>query len=338
MSLEDKLYPLVLVDDRIDYLKGLAIVGVLILHIPLARLPPEAVASVQKISRWFDWCVLAFFFASGALRGCSTRELDWMEFTRRRASRLLVPFLSLSLIYALAYQVLQEFAPLGIGHSQFPRSLGGKLYHILLCDDRMVGVQLYFLVFLFGISTVYEGVFLKKKRSLVTRLGWLCGAQAFILCWEGRSPGSIRIFGPYPEVLALGMIQYGFGFMVGRKELPRATVCWATGFFVVAGFLWWWLSASVFVLHIFVPVTLWIALTALLVRFRSRLLLFLGNESASIYAYHTPFVFAGAMELSKRVPVPIAVSIITAMTVTVCVSVLIARCVAKFSWLAPFRL
>ena len=338
MSLEDKLYPLVPVDDRINYLKGFAIAGVLILHIPLARLPPEAGVSVQKLSRWFDWCVLAFFFASGALRGYSTRELDWMEFTRRRASRLLVPFLSLSLTYALAYQVLQALVPLGIGHSQFPRSLGGKLYHILLCDDRMVGVQLYFLAFLFGISTIYEGAFLSAKRSLSSRLIWLGGVLVIISCLEARSPGSLRTFGPRAEVLVLGMIQYGLGFVVGRKEVSCTAIYWWTGLFTAVGFLWWWLSMSTFAINMVVPVMLWIAFTVLTTGFRIVPLSFLGKESASIYAYHTPFIFAGAMELSKLLFVRMTVSIIVATVITISLSVLTARFVAKMSWLAPFRL
>ena len=87
-----------------------------------------------------------------------------------------------------------------------------------------------------------------------------------------------------------------------------------------------------------VPIMLWIAFTVLRKGFCIWPLSFLGKESASIYAYHTPFIFAGAMELSKLLFVQMTVSIIVTLVMTVALSVLTARFVAKVSWLAPFKL
>jgi hypothetical protein len=103
-----------------------------------SRYSPETNEILRTLVDWVDGAVLGFFLLSGFLY---KSPLDAVAFLRRQAARLLAPFLLFSLLYAVALALLGK------------ETLESGLWATLRM--RGAGMQLYFLPFLFLVTTVY---------------------------------------------------------------------------------------------------------------------------------------------------------------------------------------
>ena len=129
-----------------DAFKFLAILGVIIAHLPPGRFSASAWSTVETWQHATAWCVLAFFAMAGVLFRQRDSGSVCLQL-RKRAVRLLLPWIAFSVLYKVAITGLAVFgvvqrAPLP------PADIPGLLRWLTIPADP----QLYFLLYLFVIQ------------------------------------------------------------------------------------------------------------------------------------------------------------------------------------------
>lgn len=131
---------------EIDALKGLAIIGVLVLHSSFeGRLGAAFIETSTLLQRLFDWSVLAFFFASGAL---FKNKENTQQQALQLSLKLGVPFVIYNLLYNLSFLLLNQT---GVIETEFEMT-GAQL---ALMPFLSPAFQLYFLPYLLLISLLF---------------------------------------------------------------------------------------------------------------------------------------------------------------------------------------
>lgn len=133
----------------IDSLKGLAIIGVVLLHMSFnSRFDLQTLQTINILQKCFGWSVVAFFFASGLTAKPTNNLSQLRHFIIIRTKRLLIPYLVFCVSYKIIFQVL---AYLGSTPSTaLPISALG----ILRFFTAPIGPQFYFLPYLLLVSTL----------------------------------------------------------------------------------------------------------------------------------------------------------------------------------------
>lgn len=273
--------------DFLDALKGLAILGVVLIHMGFAgRFDAAALGAVHALQEGFTWSVLAFFFASGSLHR-SSGHLDegWCAFAKKRAWRLLVPCAAFSWLYKLLLLAAHRAGFM----SAAPPSLATAT-DIACFFLTPAAPQFYFLVHLFIISLAVHAIMrlpaLRESRRAGRVLPWWIAAALLQCHWllpfrqlHGEAPGQLPL---YAALYLAGVEASRHPQMRGLLRDPGFI-----GFIPAVGIL---AAAQPGLLWIFAP----LALTAALRRIPSPAALaplaFLGRRSGGIYAWHTPIV------------------------------------------------
>ena len=135
---------------ELDFLKGLSILGVLVLHSSFAGRFNQQTMVVQAIMmRFFDWAVLGFFFSSGFLHD---RSVPFLTTFKKRFVALMVPFFLYNLFYNLCFWgiAVTGLAPVGTLELTHQSLFSGLFWS--------PGFQLYFLPYLLLISVGISGL------------------------------------------------------------------------------------------------------------------------------------------------------------------------------------
>lgn len=154
----------------------MSIVAVVLHHGIVTRsLSPEAIDQILAFKLWIEWCVPAFFYVSGRLLRRSGAG-DFAVQTIRRARRLLIPYIGVSL---LSFLLLWVAAKLGAwsfsGESNLTfAALGTKLLWL-----SGFGPQLYFLPYLFLVGL------LASAALLLVPTRWISLLAAALFLWVG---------------------------------------------------------------------------------------------------------------------------------------------------------
>jgi len=268
----------------VDCFKCLAMVGVIIAHLPSGgRFDPAAWATIENAQKATGWCVLAFFVVSGALFQTGVSRSPGAELARR-AARLLVPWLSFSLFYKILVFGL-AFAGVIKNTKQIPQD-SSKLWQWLM---NPADPQLYFLLYLF----VMQAVLLLLHR-VNRRAPLIVGAMAFLLWLVFLVPesGAPLLHGPSLRLVPLYVAFLTFGLFCGTSFRATALVC-----------------AAVFVAGLLIAVTLdnwliawqlvapWVLLVSLRAGEGSLALkpfAYLGRFSGGVYVWHAPLIIGAA--------------------------------------------
>ncbi|MEO0337111.1 MAG: acyltransferase family protein, partial [Pseudomonadota bacterium] len=93
---------------EIDAIKSIAILGVIIGHLPLTDSSVGYVETLQFLLS--SWAALAFFWASGFLTKSTLkkRTLSWREIAINKAKRLLIPFVLLCFVNSVILFLLSK--------------------------------------------------------------------------------------------------------------------------------------------------------------------------------------------------------------------------------------
>jgi acyltransferase len=266
-------------DRTVLALKGLAIIGVAYHHISNRRLDPEVLDTVHNIVLLFRWCVLAFFCVSGYLQALSDtkKQRPFLEFTRVKITRLLLPFFALVVFYSCLWQIVQatHIPDLAV---KIPTDFVGKLLNALWPVDSQVAEQLYFFPLLFGISMVLIVV-----QKLLRLPGMWAAAIIAFAAGLVFFPDDFTRFKWGAFVWGIGF--YAAGYLLfhyrERKSAIRLTLLAVTITLIAV-------NGGYGILRC---VPLWLLAEGSTIHF-DRIPFFtrLGEASGTIYIYHTPFL------------------------------------------------
>jgi surface polysaccharide O-acyltransferase-like enzyme len=299
----------------IDALKGLAILGVLFIHMAFtSRFDAGTLGKVHLLQAVFGWCVLAFFFASGFLhRSSGATSQDWNAFISKRARRLLVPCVA----FSWAYKAML----LAAHRAGFMES--GALPSFATPADALrtmltpAAPQFYFLADLFIIAVAVQ--LLIRIPAFERPLSLLLLAAALV-----QTYWLLPLEKPHGEALSqipLYAATYLLGFQTARIDRGKGLISLLRdpGFLVFGASIASLSLSKPQVLHIGIPVLLF-ALMELTPRLAALPLTFLGRHSGAVYAWHTPIVMPAISIVVAKSPLtgwPL-ILVITVSTLAVC--------------------
>ena len=269
----------------LDSAKGLAIVGVLFVHMAFtSRFDAATLASIQTLRQIFAWCVLAFFFASGFLhRGKNLAIENWTDFVKRRARRLLVPCLAFSWGYKLALLAGASFGVVAPAPFQWPLTPASIFREAF----TPAAPQFYFLVHLFIVAVaVHSMIRLRILQSEIAR--WLLAAIFVQSYWL------LPLDKPHGEEFS-HLPLYATAYLLGLQFANPGPPLRRPLFFRGSGPVLF--AASCLGIAIFKPQLLHLAVPVIVLQLAMHLpahlhspCTFLGRRSGAIYAWHTPIV------------------------------------------------
>ncbi len=271
-----------------DCFKCLAIVGVIIAHIPSGgRFDSTAWASIEFAQKATGWCVLAFFVISGALFRSGITRSPQPELARR-ATRLLVPWLSFSLFYKIFVCGL-AFGGVIKNTQQIPRD-DSDLWQWL---TDPADPQLYFLLYLFVMQA-----FLLLLHRVNGYAPLIVGATAFLL-WSVflvPEPGLSLLHGPSLKLVPLYFAYLTFGLFCGTslKRVALVSALMSLMAPLIALTQGSWLIAC----QLVVPWILLMVLCAGEGWSALKPLASLGRFSGSVYVWHAPLII-GAVSIAS---------------------------------------
>jgi len=301
-----------------DLVRGVAIFGVLVLHSRFSgRFTPETLAIQTLLARLFDWSVLAFFFSSGFLHD---RSAPVSVTLKKRFISLLVPFFFYNALYNLFFLV-GEASGLVPGR---PLELNSKL--LATCFFQSPGFQLYFLPYLFVISTgvcaVDKLIFLHGKTAYRLLLGLVLGFYVYTGYPEfSYGPDYSRV----PLYLAV--------FLVGVISRPffaqRFLSVWMT--IALLGVVLALLMVSRLPIVSFAVPPLLVGLARTIPRLKhSNPLVSMGAISGSIYLWHTPLLLPAFASLLAHLGIPSPLVLFGCLSLTLVTCVLLRIALDRF--------
>jgi peptidoglycan/LPS O-acetylase OafA/YrhL len=277
---------------QLDILRAAAIFGVLVLHSSFQnRFNKETLAVQGILARLFDWAVLAFFFSSGCLYD---RSAKFVVALKKRAISLLVPFFLYNALYNLSFAATES-----MGWVSVPAAQHGS-FTLASFFLQSPGFQLYFLPYLFLVSV------------LVCMADKLTGTQAHWMRW-------IMLLSIFIFYLIRGYPDFSFGPAYSNLPLYLAAfICGVIGRPILDepfANAWVIAVALTFVLVILalspLPIVslavppLLAALAGSVPKMNdTKVLLFVGAISGSIYLWHTPILLPGITRLLAASGIP----------------------------------
>ncbi|MDX2187257.1 MAG: acyltransferase [Opitutaceae bacterium] len=272
------------VDHCVWTLKGIAILGVVFLHLSSTHLAEDVRETLLGAGFFWQWATPTFMSVAGFLYGVSSsvRTEHWFGFVRRRANRLLIPFFVVSFAYAVAFGLLVEFGVLDARQEQFV--WWERWLNTLSSSSGRLGEQLYFLPYLLMVSAV--GVLVVKLKIP------LAGAAATGLMLLVASRAMPEAFNQLPlhppyrtwDMFASSLGLFLLGYVLQRRPLVSSFFCVAGSVGVAIAFIF----ENPWILRYFGA----LALSSLILgaRLSQPALAWVGKRSGTIFLYHTPFL------------------------------------------------
>ena len=275
----------------LDSIKGLAIIGVLLLHSSFgSRFSLETLAVQALLAHLFDWSVLAFFFTSGWLH---KNHSSFGELLGKRFRSLLVPFFVYNILYNGIFKGLDAVGFWDPGHLSVCAS------SIWLWPFQSPGFQLYFLPFLFAAAVLASVVAGLGSRSEVPLYGGLVLLALAFYLDRGFPPVS---HGPEWFKLPLYLASFALGVILRRKAYlflpPLGLVCCVLSVVLVL------LVFSVAGVSLLVPPLLLWGIAGVPGIGNANWLARLGQHSGCVYLWHTPVLLPVLTLVGFRFHVP----------------------------------
>lgn len=311
-----------------DAFKLLAMLGVVLAHLPRhGRFSPDAWNLVSVAQEWTGWCVLAFFAVSGVL--FSARPIGSLgEELGRRAKRLLVPWVSFSVLYKVAIGLLAAIG-LVTKYPPPPTDLSQ------LCRWALIPAapQLYFLPYLFLVQVV--GVAVAKRGSVVYAVAGCLGLGIW-LSWSLQTDDFKLLHGPQLQLLPLYFaFFFGGAFAAG---LPPRMFLTAGILFAAGGVVWIAGYPPSLAFQIAAP----FALLAVMQQFNGARwevpLAFAGAFAGGVYVWHAPLVISAATIASIFLFGNGVAAALLAVLSSYLVAASVGAVVNRTRWLSWFRM
>lgn len=311
-------------------LKGIAIIGVVLIHLPHSKIfDDNSWAILQSIQYCFDWSVLAFFFASGCVDANASTE-SWKDkstYVVRRANRLLLPFAIFSLAYKTALILFSELGYIEKELHAFPNSFFGWVEFLL----GPAPPQFYFLPLLFAIQVSakllrpYFDSALPETAILFT-IAPLMGVLGFRVDQPLHGP-HYSLYLLYAGTYIAGLYE----IQASKKHFIRFLIMWS----VVAGFTGALQGGLLKGVSVVTPLWIFCLLCQTECTHLSKVLNYLGARSGRIYVWHAPILISIVTAFfSFTTLAPLLVAFFSVIT-TVCISIGVGELVSKLNVLRP---
>ena len=311
-----------------DAFKLLAMVGVIIAHLPPSRFSGGAWSSIEWAQGLTGWCVLGFFAVAGMLfHSGDLRPL--IPELQKRAKRLLIPWLAFTIFYkvaitGLAVAGIVQQVPLP------PTNLAGFVSWVLVPASP----QLYFLLYLFAIQMVCliivrPGVCLSLAAGVVALVAWVALASPSAKGWT-------VLHGSAWSLVPLYFACFAAAAWAGRFAWRLLVVA---GLFMAAAA--WMLLAGCALIVAWQLVAPWLLLVLLqAVDFAAPVkgMAWLGRLSGGVYVWHAPLVLGFVAIACIKMLGAGVTSVLCTVVLTFAVAALLGSLVNRCRFLLPFHL
>jgi len=312
-------------NQALDALKGVAIVGVLFVHMGFQNRFPESVMHmISSAQLWLAWCVMAFFFAAGLLT--PFESIDFMIFKAyvlKRAARLLLPCIVFSLSYKIILNII--FYTFSIGKPCYIDK--GDFHSMISFVFAPVGPQFYFLPYLFFISVLTVGLMLFIKDPGLM----LCGVS--LLCLIFYINSSIPAFACGPDFLLLPayLLNYVLG-LACRKDTPCHWIHFLIFTFCII--VMCFTKNSFFYAYYSAPLAIYLLLTFIKCPNGAT---FLGRKAGAIYVWHDPLILPICSILVAKIFVSTGLQVIIIMIGGIVISIALGEMTKRVTFLKYYR-
>ena len=279
---------------ELDILRGVAIVGVLVLHSSFeGRFTSETMAVQAIMARLFDWAVLAFFFSSGFLHD---RSVPFAVVLKKRFLSLLVPFFIYNAFYNLCFFGMAAMS--GFHSGAFELKVNPQVLGMILFQSP--AFQLYFLPYLFLISIAVSAL----EKLSGRRYQWAYAAILALVMLFYLDRG-------YPQMShgadIYNLPMYIAMFMIGiisRPFIEKPLAGPGVILLALVGVLGLLFFSRSCVVSLLVPPLLTAVAAGIRAIRQSKLLLLMGSVSGSIYVWHTPLLLPAITRLLAGCGIP----------------------------------
>ena len=303
---------------ELDVLRGLAILGVLVLHSHFAsRFSKETLAVQDTMETLFDWALLAFFFISGFLNDSS---VPFLLAAKKKSASLLVPFFVYNMVYSLIFLAARPFGWINTDNV-FSQAL-----IIVEAPFRSPGFQLYFLPYLFLIS-----MFVCSLDKLNNRhRGWayIC-TLLFVLAFYVSRGYPAASYGPALSNLPLYLTSYLAGVFtkpLWDKEWVRSRFIFVALGLLLGGLVVFRCRA----VSLLAPPLIAATVRVVSSFHKPKLLGSMGEASGSIYLWHTPVMLPAITKLLAFCGIPSMLNYFGSIFLTIAICILLRKCVESF--------
>jgi peptidoglycan/LPS O-acetylase OafA/YrhL len=317
----------------IDSLKALAILGVVVIHIPATgRFESSAWNVVLIVQGAFEWCVMAFFFVSGLVSFPHPGAMPELQgsFIKKRFKRLLVPYFCFSWLYKSAMIGLSYGGRIGTAKYTIPADLEQWASFVLM----PAAPQMYFLLILFGVQLIGLGCW---RCSSVK---WLPVLISVLFIVPFLSPLQLSPLQPLHgfrfNVLPLYMGSYLLGYFTGGRSV-RTSVWVMAVLTVLMSFIGFCSGFGLGVLNLVLPGWLYFGLCLPIAGWLTGPLSWLGKKSGSIYVWHAPLITSAVTLIVVKLFGNGIFSIALTFFLVVIVSLCIGNIVNRIRWLWPLH-
>jgi len=307
---------------QIDLLKGWSILGVIFFHMSFAsRFGGNVLAALAGIRFFFAWAAIGFFFCAGFLFATSSGEAEPAgSYALKRAKRLLLPWIGLSLTYKFLLIAGHHFH---LVTTAIPVRMGDSRWHELVQFIMWPGgPQLYFLPLLFATSVLFHLLLHRVRQESALWLAALLLIVAFGWLGAGEPHGDrLVIYPAYAATYLIGILAARPAFLIPiqrrRFFFPVIALCFAGLCFSRPTLAYLAVPLAAYPLQRFVTGP------------PGSLVSYLGRRAEPIYLYHTPIVLPFlSIVLAKCLPgTPwLLIPVLTALAIAL--SLLIARAIS----------
>ena len=313
---------------EIDNLKGLAIIGVVFVHMSFySRFSAETIKIIDFLQLIFGWCVIAFFFSAGLVSKKVKREY-LIDFSRKKFKRLIIPCFYFSLTYKLILAVISY-----LGFSSYSSIIPDTLIDLSLFIIAPVGPQFYFLYYLFACSMISIALELFLSRNMI------CIFAIFvlpILFYFIESP--INSYGPDLNLIPIYLYSYILGMLFSKCNSKNLNKLYAFSSLSISLVILIITNNQYLVfIQIYIPIIIWLSF----IKLSSISSLFnktkLGMYSGGIYVWHTPIVLPIVSVFFTYLIGGGSLVILPIIIFTILISILMSRLTYKYDFLKFLR-
>ena len=309
---------------RIDVMRAIGIVGVVLLHSTFqSRFDPGTLELSTDLARFFDWAVLIFFFTSGYLQSPGLSIREWLP---KRALSLLAPFVIYNLAYNIAF-----FAMSKAGFHEQANTVSRVIpWSFWLFHSP--AFQLYFLPYLFGISLFF---FLASKCKPGSSRWFSGGVTLAVIGYYAISGFPDFSHGPELQKIPLYLASFATGSLMRSPPLSGYRLL-AFSLVALIASLYCLMKYHFTPISLAIPPLLFCALSSSTWSGSHPMIQSLGQQSGSIYLWHTPLLLPMFTLWEAHAHIPSLANYIT--SVILCIgSCLLIRHAIDGAWIRAFQ-
>ncbi|MGR5177889.1 acyltransferase family protein [Vibrio mediterranei] len=273
-------------NNGIDFLRGIAILGVVIIHSYFpGKMSESTLSIIGDLQNVFSWVVLAFFYSSGYFSSWKINRIQLKKLSRK--------LLITCLFFSFLYLAIKLFI-FGLG------GFSSVTVMEILKNSLPMAPQFYFLVYLFVVMVLSSAFNV-----------WIVVVLSCVTISTINTPD--YYFGPEMELIPYYFLSYSFGY------ISRGKGVWYI--FLITFFM---VVINQELTHLFLLVPFFVMYIGDNVSGRlAGYINYLGERSLAIYVLHTPILLPAIMRGMSALSNYSLINVIVSIGLTVIISIVI---------------